>query len=309
MDFETALKTAFKNAYSWMHDSKALKYYAILALLGIATSTVSIGLLYAAGLPISQEEKAYEQVFKNNLGGALAAYAGIIFLAVASGIAQFYIGVKILKNALEKQGLETIPLGVGEFARYMVLLVLAWLHAVFSWFDKKFLALLLIGAVFGFGAIAAFALNQPILGVLALILAILPLAAYLAIYIRNSVRLGFSACEFLRSNAINHALQYSWEITSAQALKIFGALLLVNLAFAIVAAIASLPVAAISWALETAAKSLPSIYLASIWLSSALNNLVIPLQTFFSLYIIAAVFALLAREQENANAPKKIRRA
>ncbi|MFQ5406434.1 MAG: hypothetical protein ACE5DI_04740 [Candidatus Micrarchaeia archaeon] len=309
MEFEKGLSASFHNAYSWIKDSKAWKYYALFVLLSIVFNSIiygtAIGVLSSVGVDVS-DKASFENlttVLENiALLGTVAVFLLALFLAYIA--VYVFLFLKIAANSIEKQGFKTIPLNAGIVLRYILLSILVFFHAAFSWFDKKFLALLAASILFLLtGTLAT--LSIPALGIVLLSVGGLAGLTYFVIMIRNTIRLSMANFVFLRTNAINHALQESWRITSANALKIFGVEVLIGLVFAIATVIVSLPFAGMGWIIESVTQG-GSMALIGSWANTIINAFPGPLETFFGIYLSIAIYGLLAKENHKVSkAPVK----
>ncbi len=282
MDYGKILSEGFQG---WWKKPKAIQYgvYIFLASLFFSFILMGIGALLFGSL-----EKYVQFSFgADNETDPLADFSAILaFLAVAMifGVALFVI-LRILEGKIFAEALQAKrlaqPFSTEKGLRFAVLSIASSLVALFCWYNKKWL-LLLLGCLIGivilvFGIVSTNWIAILVGALLAVLLGI----AYLAIVIYNSVRLAFADIVFVEKNhSIGSALQESWKISDKKALRVFIAFFLVGIACFILAFLVGLAPGILGLAAAFSKELQLPAFLLHLAVSAVMNGLLLLITAF-----------------------------
>lgn len=247
-DTAEAIGEAIKYAFSWLSDSSAWKYYAILLLLqivfGAVLLAVVIGAFIAAGVgAVLSSGLASKALNASAIGSTanpvtalllpvLSVVAFVIVLIVVYAIANAFVSAKVLVHAMNRLGIETPQLTTYKFFRLILLNILVALTALFSLYSLRY-AIVLIAAVI---LVAMGLFIAPVIQFIGFIL----LFFYAIIVVYNAIRLSVAPQAFLsKEMSKGAAMRESLILTKGNALKVFLIILVVGIIAGAIAGIAN----------------------------------------------------------------------
>lgn len=228
----------FKFSYSWLFDSRSLKWYAFILVLPIVLVLAAVA-LGASGYFVTSRDGGAP--VESLLGWMIIPLVGIVMIYL---LAVVYVSARIAMNALSSKNIPTEPFEFDRFLSYLWLCVLCALYAVFSWYDKRFsfvfvggLALLVIAAAvpFALGNTPTAETIKAVFPVIAL--PFLVIGAIVVAY--NGIRLGFAIPIFLskKFEKTSDALRESWDMTKGHVIEIFVTSLACGIIWVIIMAV------------------------------------------------------------------------
>ena len=248
-DTAEAIGETIKYAFSWLRDSSAWKYYAILLLLqivfGAVLFTVVIGVFLAAGIGavLSSGLIASRALNASAIGSTanpitalllpvLSVIAFVIVLIVVYAIANAFVSAKVLMHAMNSLGVRTPALTTYKFFRLILLNILVAITALFSLYSLRY-AIVLIAAVILVAMGLFIAPGVQLLGFILLFF-------YAIIVVYNAIRLSAAPQAFLSKEiGKSAAIRESLDLTRGNALEVSLITLVVGIIAGAIAGIAS----------------------------------------------------------------------
>lgn len=278
----------------WWKKPIAMRLAAYVFLVSLLFSLVLMGI--GSFLFGSLEKYVQFSFGENNAADLLADFStSLVFVGVAIlfGMALFVI-LRILKGKIFAEALHSKrfaePLSIEKGLRFAVLSIASSLAALFCWYNKKWL-LLLLGCLIGvvilvFGIVSTNWIAILVGALLAVLLGI----AYLVIVIYNSVRLALSDVAFVEKNqSIGSALQESWKISDKKALRVFIAFFLTGIAYFVLAFLIGLAPGILSIAAAFSPELQLPAFLLHLAVSAIMNGLLLLITAFASVEIFEQV--------------------
>lgn len=225
-------------------DSKALKYFIIVAIISILSGVI-MSLLTAQMYSFDAFSNPMEIIKTIMLMSIISGAIGLL-----TWVLLIIFEYLTIKRALEISGEPHINLDLLRFFKFIFVGIGAAIYAILSIFKLKTLAIGIIGIVLIFAAmililIGSFIGEGIILGIIAAILiivGIILLIYYAIMVIINMLRLSVGTVIFVREDiGIGDALKKSWDMSEGNAGKIFVAGIVLGLIIGIIAAIVSGP--------------------------------------------------------------------
>lgn len=293
-------------SFSWLKEKKAVKYLA----LGWAAALALILLLAALALLL------FRETITSLLAGSFSTLAGLllepslveqmvaVFLAAAIplfalfALGLLYIHALMVLAALRKAGLPAAELSPIRFIKLVASCIESTALAVFSAFNKKYLALLLAALVFA----AATFVPDDFASIASGLLALLLLSLYSPVVFYNAVRQSHAPVIFLSKGvSVAAALKASWFFTEKRFWSIVAAWLAL---FLVSLALFALAFFAISLALTALFFYLLSLFSLAFQIASLLTALVLlPFALLVLSYAKAAVYRECLDEMEAERLP------
>ncbi|MEK6923856.1 MAG: hypothetical protein AABW54_01290 [Candidatus Micrarchaeota archaeon] len=225
MEIFSNLAKTLEESVAWAkepRDGKTLQAAGIMAVMQIILLVGAAVLILQTGGSLPQ---AYLQAAAGGTG-ILTFLAVALVVLVVFIIIQGYLQLLMLCRALVKirgKKCDAHPL---EFAHAIAMVIAIALYAIFSWPDRRLLAIPAVALL-----LLAFSGMMPIAAMISIIL----LAAYYVIIVRNATRLSMALPYFAEKGfrGVGAALNYAWQATHGKAFSIFATLAIANAVLAI----------------------------------------------------------------------------
>ncbi len=204
MSFGEVVWDIIRFAFSWLRDKEIWKFYAILGGLYFALNFIS--------------PEAFSSVFSFQASGIILSLLLLVVLLLVF-VFILYFSYSLLYVVLKRRFPKLREYGVKTFVYLVVLQILVSLASIFSVYELKWLALLVVGIILA-GAAFVSASNLFVAAPLGVIAALL-FFVYIVVMIRNAVRLTAASGLFLEGKGMRESMWLSWLATSNKAMKIF----------------------------------------------------------------------------------------
>ncbi len=250
MDYGQVLEFSF----SWFKERESLKYIALYWLAVFVYLAILAGLVFLFFGDIIAYLLAGNYLAIFALGANLQALiarviyfvAVLIPVLVVFWLVFLYIGALIALFALRKAGLPAAPFSFYKLLRLIVVGIVSFLIAFFSWYNKIFLPILIAAVVCAVAALFSILSGNFMTASVFLVLALIIFLVYYIVLVYNSLRLSQCGVIFLSKEIpIMDAIKESWDLTYKRFWSIFLAGFLVGIIAGIVVGIALLVLAAI----------------------------------------------------------------
>ncbi len=221
-EFIQDIVDAVKFGFSWLQDREVWKYYVGFVFLQLLLVGLIIGAIVAFVAGMAVTGTTYGSYGAAQAGAAfwLALGAGAILLFVVVLLLfiffAMYLSLLVMAHAMNQKGIATIPITFRKTLSYLWLNFIVFLYSVFSWKDKRFLAV-------GLGALLSFLVFAASRNWFFLLLGLLLGTTYFFVVMYMGVRLNFSTIAFIQEEiSVSEAIAVSWKMTENRALGVFA---------------------------------------------------------------------------------------
>ncbi len=238
-EFVADVIDAVKFGFSWIHDRQSWKFFGALVLTYVLLFAVIVGSIAAfflsSGIVQAGTGSAgyWRHLFTDPsafLNLMVGAFLFFLIVAIAFVSLFLFVGMYLTSHALKMRGLATVPLNMPRFASVVWLELLLLFNVLFSWKDKRFLALLGFAVLMFVGSASNRLLLFP---------AVLVLIFYIPVMAYMGLRFYFAPMALLHEDlSAQEALDFSWKLSKGRVLGLFarnvGSVLVISTLLALV---------------------------------------------------------------------------
>lgn len=288
-------------SYQWVNRKESWKLYGVLVAIPLTFLLLTLlAALFIGGREIALAMflgKKYLPLPGADLGAMafLINMVALLIVVIILGIIRFllvtYFEAKVGLSALGQKGLTLAEWNAGRLVRYILLGIAHGLAVLFSVYELRLLAVLILtGVLMGL----AFAAG----GIVALFFIAVFFLALLISVIYNSTRLCLSAPIFLHKNpGIIASLEDSWKLSKGKVVDIFVTRLLLGIAWFLLILAISVPVYLVAFG--------EKLFLGFSVVANLLAMFIAPVSIFASYYIIVGVYYELWKKKSKGMGLKR----
>jgi len=291
MDYGKILSEGFQG---WWKKPNAIRLATYVFLVSLFFSLVLMGI--GSFLFGSLEKYVQFSFGADSAADPLADFSTVLAffgIAILFGIVLFVV-MRILEGKIFAEALQSKrfaePFSIEKGLRFAVLSIASSLVALFCWYNKKWL-LLLLGCLIGVVLLVFGIVSQNwVVILLGALLALLLGIAYTAIATYNSVRLALADLVFVEKNhSIGTALRESWKISEKKVLRVFIAFFLVGIMYFVLAFLVGLVPGILNLAAAFSKELQLPVFLLHLAISAIMNGLLLLITSFAAVEIYEQV--------------------
>ncbi|MFA5763791.1 MAG: hypothetical protein WC915_03175 [archaeon] len=239
MDINTDAQEIVTNSFiSWVKNKKLQKYFVILAILEVIFAVILMSILNES---ISNFAQLNETQIELAITTIISFYGSMMLFLIPFSLIVTFFSYKIIQEGLKLSKRKSIQL---TFLRYLKFLLYPWfafLAALFSIFDIRYLAIGIIGGlIFIIGGLTF--LTNPALGIPIMILGFLLIFVYLIIVLINSIKLVLGQIIYVeKERTIFESLKESFIVTNGNVVNLILLGLILGIIVSLISGLVSLP--------------------------------------------------------------------
>jgi hypothetical protein len=239
MDINTDSKEIIHNSFiGWIKNKSLQKYFIIIAILEII-----LAILFMSSM--SNLITTFSQITTFEIGlvfeQIISFYTILGLILIPFSLIIIFFNYKIIQVGLKLSKRKSINITFLRYLKFLFYPLFAFLIALFSIFDIKFLAIGIVGGlIFIIGGLTI--LTNPILGLPIMILGFLLIFVYLIIIAINSIKLTLGQIIYVeKEKTIYQSLQESWTITHGNVINLILFGIMFGIIIMLISGLVSLP--------------------------------------------------------------------